>query len=359
MANKVYDESSLEVLFRTLAGPAPELAGITLGEAARIAGVLGVDIQRWDEVRDFFGSPSVVWPLSEEETVKVLDILNAPDDPDPAPAVDPDPDPDPVPARKSSNWTLWVLRAVLLVCALVFFVVIGKFFLSLPDKSSEIVPAATPTVQVIDAVVVQPTLVAPIAVPVQPTAVPVQPTPVQPTAVPVVAVPTMAATVSTAGGNIVVLEADSVFHYNGGTPAYSDFRAAVREPGDSAVFVWNFDVPLDNAVIRRVWPDDMLVSATLMVPGQDPKDITSLFEMFMVPAGGTGDASLDVVLKERGVNVADGEILMQNKYAVFLGNVPAGSKIVFEIKDDAKLAVNRGIGVVVDQTVDAFTVPLK
>jgi hypothetical protein len=102
-----------------------------------------------------------------------------------------------------------------------------------------------------------------------------------------------------------------------------------------------------------------LVKATLLIPGQDPKDITEMFGMFFVPANGTGDPALDKVLKERGVNVVEGEILQQNKFAISLGNIPAGSKIVFEIKDDEELAVNRGIGVVIDQTVDDFTITLK
>lgn len=153
--------------------------------------------------------------------------------------------------------------------------------------------------------------------------------------------------------------ADQVFSFNGSVPAYSDFRAAVNQPGEAAVFVWNFTVPLENAVVVRVWPDDTLVSAKLLVPGQDPKDLTILFGMFFVPKGGTGDATLDTVLQERGVNVVEGEILMQNKFSVNLGNVPAGSKIVFEIKDNEELAVNRGIGVVIDTLVDAFTVDVK
>ena len=152
--------------------------------------------------------------------------------------------------------------------------------------------------------------------------------------------------------------ADQVFAFNGQAPAYSDFRAAVNTPGEVAVFVWNFTVPLDNAVISRIWPDDELISAKLLVPGQDPVDLTQSFEMIWVKAGGTGDASLDEVLEGRGVNVADGEILMQNKNSVSLGNVPAGSKLVFEIRDNSQLAVNRGIGVVVSQEADTFTVTL-
>ena len=157
----------------------------------------------------------------------------------------------------------------------------------------------------------------------------------------------------------VVVEADQVYHFSGNAPAYSDFRTAVREPGDAATFVWNFDSGLDEAVLSRVWPDDILVSATLLIPGQDPIDITEMLEMFMVSAGGTGDAELDAVLEERGVNIEEGELLPQNKHSLALGDIPAGSKIVFEIKDDAEKAVNRGIGVAVTTQVDAFTVSVQ
>lgn len=152
--------------------------------------------------------------------------------------------------------------------------------------------------------------------------------------------------------------ADQVFSFNGQVPAYSDFRSAVREPGDTATFDLYFEVALKGATIPRVWPDDTLLSATLLVPGKDPVDLTNLFEMIFVSKGGTGDAELDKSLQARGVNTAEGEILMQNKNIVSLGDVPAGTHVVFEIKDNEELQVNRGIGVVIDTYTDAFTVSL-
>ena len=158
---------------------------------------------------------------------------------------------------------------------------------------------------------------------------------------------------------VIEVNADQTFNFVCQAPAYSDFRSTVRQPGDSATFVWNFVSGLDGAVITRIWPDDELISAKLILPGKEPVDITKLFDMVWVKAGGTGDAELDKVLEARGVNVVEGEILMQNKNAVALGNVPAGSKVVFEIKDNESLAVNRGIGVVIDSNyADGFTVNL-
>lgn len=156
----------------------------------------------------------------------------------------------------------------------------------------------------------------------------------------------------------IVVEADQTFVFRGQVPAYSDFRSAVREPGDTATFDLYFEVALKGATIPRVWPDDTLLSATLLVPGKDPVDLTNLFEMIFVSKGGTGDAELDKSLQARGVNTAEGEILMQNKNIVSLGDVPAGTHVVFEIKDNEELQVNRGIGVVIDTYTDAFTVSL-
>ncbi len=144
-----------------------------------------------------------------------------------------------------------------------------------------------------------------------------------------------------------------------GLSSLPDFRAQVNEPGEHAFFILDFKVQMEDAVLVRIWPDDILISAKIYFPGQSEKDITDLFGMISVPAGGTKDASLDAVLESRGVNVEAGESLPQNRNAVSLGDVPAGTIIVFEVKDDENKGVNRGMGYILESGFkDAFTVTL-
>ncbi len=354
---KVYVLSDLDGLFSTLGGPSPHLAGISLEKAADIAGVLGVSAQSWDEVERFFSS-TIVSPLSQDETERVLEILNTPD-PDPAPAVDPDPDPDPVPARKSSNWTLWVLGAVSLVCALIFFVVIGKFFLSLPDKSSEIVPAATPTVQVITAAVVQPTPVAPTAVPVQPTPVAPIAAPVQPTAVPVQPTPVVAAPAAPAE---VVFDGTTVTaDFKGGLPGYLDLRVANRMPGDESMYKINLVADFARIGVLRLVCDDLCIVATYY-PSATAQgiDLLPLLKMGKVDTKIPGDQELRAYMKAHGVNVTEGEILDQNYATVFLGSVKAsdGAFIIIRMKDDPTKQVNNGGLISFSSDTEPFTVNL-
>jgi len=328
-------------------------AAMTFKELKAVVAAMGGKMKSRAEGESFLANNadlSALTPSQKEEVMVALGIHQPPAPTVPDPAAQPEEPPAeeedaeveeeeaPAPARRRMPLWAWLVIAFVVLAMIFTALGIAGFNVLRNAMNERAGIVATPTAMVV------------VATPA-PTQKVVEPPAVVPTAI--------VATEASVVVEPVIVQADSVFHFAGAAPAYNDFRTAVRMPGDKAVFVWSFDTALDGAVIKRIWPDDILISAILYIPGEEPLDITGLFGMFTVPAGGTGDPSLDAVLAERGVNIVDGEILQQNKNAVLLGNVPAGSKIVFEIKDNEELAVNRGIGVVIDQTVDAFTVPVK
>lgn len=156
----------------------------------------------------------------------------------------------------------------------------------------------------------------------------------------------------------IVIEADAVCNLNGELPAYCDSRAAVRKPGDVAKIVIRFTAPMTGTVLSRVWPDDILEGASFQKPGSDPVGLLEALSMITVTKTFPADANLRAALKTRGVNIAEGELLPQNKNQVYLGVVPAGAILTFYVKDNEALQVNRGAGVAITSKVDPFTVGL-
>ena len=121
------------------------------------------------------------------------------------------------------------------------------------------------------------------------------------------------------------------------------FRSAVSEPGQAARYQVNLVGAFRDATVLKMSVDDMLVAAYIVDVAGARTDISSAFDIGAIP---TGEAALDAVLADRFLNVEEGEILPHLKKAIWLGNLPAGTKIEFFVKDDASLQVNRGLGLV-------------
>lgn len=151
---------------------------------------------------------------------------------------------------------------------------------------------------------------------------------------------------------------DQNFVFVGGLPAYTDMRAAVREPGDRATFLIDFgEGSADDVFIQRVVADDHLLRAEFCSRG-GCVDILSLLDIGPVSETMPADADLRATMEARGVNVVEGEILAQNYNAVNLGPIELGDFLVFEVEDDVDLQVNRGLLIVLSADADAYTVSL-
>ncbi len=121
------------------------------------------------------------------------------------------------------------------------------------------------------------------------------------------------------------------------------FRTAVSSPGQPARYQVYFTAAFSNATIVKMSVDDELVAAYLIDSAGVRTDITTVFKVEKIP---TGNAEHDAVLADRFLNVTDGEILPHITSAVWLGDLPAATKLEFFVKDDANLQVNRGLGLV-------------
>ena len=120
---------------------------------------------------------------------------------------------------------------------------------------------------------------------------------------------------------------DGVWNYDG-RDGHHSFFIQVRQPGDTATFAVFCEV--ECLGIDRLAPDDELVRAYVVLPNGEQRELS--FEFVNVPAGGTGDSTLDAQLVSRGVNIEEGEILLQSKNPVAV-NAPAGSIIVLDVLD--------------------------
>ena len=177
------------------------------------------------------------------------------------------------------------------------------------------------------------------------------------------AMPVMPTVTVSAPAALEIPEADNIVYYNGEASAMPDFRYAVKEPGESATFVLYFKKAVDGVIILRTWVDDTMPSGEYCAAGAGCVDLKEKLEMIIVPTdgSGTGNPKLDAAMAARNVNIAAGELLPQNKNAVNLGSVPAGSYIRITVKDDADKAVNVGLGMVLGTSFapDEFTVNIK
>ncbi len=147
---------------------------------------------------------------------------------------------------------------------------------------------------------------------------------------------------------------DFTCKFTGQLPMYCDAREAIREPGDGFTTQVFFEKAAPSVTLQRIAPDDILVSAVIYRPGESEVDITKMLNFVKIGKGGTGDPELDKVLKARGANIEDGEILMQNKTAISF-SAPEGSYIIIKVVDDKNLQVNRGVFISLSGEVDTFT----
>ena len=158
-----------------------------------------------------------------------------------------------------------------------------------------------------------------------------------------------------------------VYAYSGELPAYEDFRSTVitdTQPGVEnetveGIFVWRFTRDYDHAVLYRVYPDDELLEAWLVLPAENDNEIIDLMPLLGMTAFDetppSDPAERAAIVNRKGSNVA--ELLPQNIYAIDLGAVPSGSQLVFRVRDQ-KL-INAGVGVVIGDAGDDFTVDLS
>ena len=154
-----------------------------------------------------------------------------------------------------------------------------------------------------------------------------------------------------------VFVVDQETAYNGDLPGEAHFRADVKYNGEPGTFGLRFTKAFTDVTLIRVVPDDELVQAILQVPDAPALDITSLFSMGPVTSTIPSDADLRATLKARGV--ADTELLPQNYNGLWLGDIPAGTLVIFKVKDAEELGINRGLSLWFTQNfVDNHTVRL-
>jgi len=157
--------------------------------------------------------------------------------------------------------------------------------------------------------------------------------------------------------------ADGEFVLNGNLPASGNLLASVRNPGDGAVFVITFFVDFPRAVLLKVAPDDELIEAGYYPLGGTPVDLLSLLKVGSVTQTEPSDKFLRQVMGTRGIETdRHGDLIPQllphNYQAVDLGTVKAGSMLIFRIKDNVNLAVNRGLNWGITADSDQYTVDL-
>lgn len=176
---------------------------------------------------------------------------------------------------------------------------------------------------------------------------------VQPTVIaPAVSTPAPTLNTLSSGGVDIVKQ-----NWNGNVPSYLHYRSTVKMPGDVTQYTLVFEKSA-AIVLTRVVPDDTLLSAKFY-SGTQTYDLLANLGMGPVTSTAPTDANLRAALKKRGVNVTLGEILSQNYNQIDLGTVPAGSYIIFEVKDKEELAINRGLDVGLGDAIDAYTYNLS
>lgn len=127
-------------------------------------------------------------------------------------------------------------------------------------------------------------------------------------------------------------------------PNKVDFREAVINPGDKNNALIIFDRDYANVVLLRAVPDDLFLEITLHRADGSVKDLRAILEVQMMDKAYFANASAEniEVLKNRGVDVINGELLPQNLYSVNLGAITKGEYITVLLADDVKLGVNNG-----------------
>jgi hypothetical protein len=144
-------------------------------------------------------------------------------------------------------------------------------------------------------------------------------------------------------------------------PAWVTWRVGVEVPGGQWEAAAYFSTPAGHVSINRLICDDTCLKVVYYPAGGNPVtllDKSANLDMFqMVWVGGDNSAALPTevfnVMKARGV--ADEEILMQNVYALFLGDVSEGSWIEFTFADDPVLQVNKGSSISLTADTDQMT----
>src|SRR3990167_3283700 len=123
---------------------------------------------------------------------------------------------------------------------------------------------------------------------------------------------------------VLPAEVQDVWNVDRREDAYNDFRLHVNANGEVAMAAMVFGQGFDSLHLRRVVPDDILVSAKVVLPDGREVDITDKLEIIAVPAGGTGKRAVDKWLEANDVNIVDGELLPQNSRTGLLQNIQAG-----------------------------------
>jgi len=155
-----------------------------------------------------------------------------------------------------------------------------------------------------------------------------------------------------------VFVVDQETAYNGDLPGEAHFRADVKYEGEPGTFGLRFTKAYTDVTLIRVVPDDELVQAILQLPDEPALDITRLFSMGPMTATVPSDPDLRATLKARGA--ADTELLPQNYNALWLGDIPAGTLVIYKVKDVEGLGINRGLSLWFTQNfVDAHTIALN
>ena len=221
-----------------------------------------------------------------------------------------------------------------------------------PDTGGEVTETPTAPLDVQGAVEATLTAMAPVA-----TDVPVV------TATPTATATQMTPPTSNPTSTATPFVADGEFVLNGNLPASGNLLASVRNPGDGAVFVITFLVDFPRAVLLKVAPDDELIEAGYYPIGGMPVDLLSLLKVGPVTQTEPSDKFLRQVMGTRGIETTrHGDLIPQllphNYQAVDLGTVKAGSMLIFRVKDNANLAVNRGLNWGITADSDQFTVGL-
>ena len=148
-------------------------------------------------------------------------------------------------------------------------------------------------------------------------------------------------------------------------PTNLALRVTVLDGGDTGVGAAYFTHAQKHLTISRMICDDICTKVVFYPAGGDPVVLldretkTDLFEMIWIggPDGVELSADEGLVLQSRGVELS-GEQLMQNRYGVFLGDVPADSYLLVHYQDDETLQVNKGPTVSLTKDTDPLTVDL-
>jgi hypothetical protein len=144
--------------------------------------------------------------------------------------------------------------------------------------------------------------------------------------------------------NINPFAVDGIKVVQQGLPTHGSWRDAVLRNGDTGTGLVYFGRDYPAVTFDRAVADDEFTRLVYCPANGSPVDLLPMVEMTWVTTDTLRTMSSDLVavLKSRGVDVVEGEILQQNMYSVFLGPVEEGSFIFAVMQDNPRLGVNNG-----------------